>query len=73
MDDVFSEGVVLGLDGFVVLLQDMVFAHLFLELLDVSFLAHAERSLRGTVLGGPVKESTLAWMGIELNHKYQVT
>ena len=45
VDDVVSQLVVLGLDGLVVLVQQVVVADLLLELFDVAFFALAERSL----------------------------
>lgn len=45
VDDVVSQLVVFGLDGFVVFVQQVVVPHLLLELLDVSFFALAERTL----------------------------
>ena len=45
VDDVVAQLVVLGLDGFVVLVQQVVVADLLLEFLDVAFFALAERSL----------------------------
>ena len=45
VDDVVAELVVLRLDGLVVLVQQVVVAHLLLEFLDVAFFALAERSL----------------------------
>ena len=54
MDDVFPQRVVFGLDGFVVFLEYMVFAHLLLKLFDVAFFALTECALCCTVLGGPI-------------------
>ena len=45
VDDVLAQGVVLGLDGLVVVLEGVQLTHLLLKLLDVSFLALAECSL----------------------------
>lgn len=45
VDDVVSQLVVLGLDGLVVFVQQVVVPHLLFELLDVSFFALSERTL----------------------------
>jgi len=45
VDDVVSQLVVFGLDGFVVFVQQVVVPHLLLELLDVSFFPLSERTL----------------------------
>jgi len=45
VDDVVSKLVVLGLDGFVILVQNGVVSNLFLELLDVSLFTLSEGSL----------------------------
>ena len=48
VDDVITELVILGLNGFVVLIQDSVVANLLFELLDVTFFALPECSLSTT-------------------------
>jgi hypothetical protein len=46
IDDVVAELVVLGLDGFVVLVQESIVTDLLLEFLDISFFPLSEGSLR---------------------------
>lgn len=45
VDYVVAQLVVFGLDGFVVVVEEVVVAHLLFELLDVAFLALSERTL----------------------------
>jgi uncharacterized membrane protein (DUF373 family) len=50
MDDVLAEGVVFGLNCFVVLFKTVELADLFFELLDVAFFALTESTLFVIVL-----------------------
>ena len=58
VDDVVAELVVLRLDGLVVLVQQVVVAHLLLQFLDVAFFALPERSL----LARRISQMLVSWL-----------